>query len=110
MQRVKRALLSVSNKNELLYLATHLHALEIELYSTGGTSQVLKKANIPHRLVEEVTGVPEMLGGRVKTLHPLIHGGILADRENHALEMMQHGIFAIDLVIVNFYPFHHVAA
>lgn len=108
MQPVKRALLSVSDKDQLVNLATHLHALGIELLSTGGTSVVLRAANIPHRLVEEVTGVPEMLGGRVKTLHPSIHGGILADRMTQADDMLTHGITPIDLVVVNFYPFHKV--
>lgn len=108
MQAVKRALLSVSDKKDLVFLATHLHALGIELLSTGGTSLLLKEANIPYTPVDEVTGVQEMLGGRVKTLHPMIHGGILADRDAHSHEITAHGIQPIDLVVVNFYPFHKI--
>lgn len=110
MPSIKRALLSVSDKTNLIPFATQLTKLGIQLLSTGGTSALLKEANIPHRLVEEVTGVQEMMDGRVKTLHPKIHGGILGDRIKHHEEMSAHGIDAIDLVIVNFYPFHKVLA
>lgn len=108
MQTVKRALISVSDKTGLISLATQLVALDIEVLSTGGSSHQLQLAGIPHRLVEEITGVKEMLGGRVKTLHPRIHGGILGDRVQHRDEMQAHDIACIDLVITNFYPFERV--
>lgn len=102
---IKRALLSVSNKSGLIEFARGLHELGVELISTGGTSQALHTAGLPHRQVEALTGMPEMLGGRVKTLHPLIHGGILGKRDQHAAEASQYDLAWIDLVIVNFYPF-----
>jgi phosphoribosylaminoimidazolecarboxamide formyltransferase/IMP cyclohydrolase len=102
---VKRALLSVSDKTGLVEFAKELVALGVELISTGGTSQALKAAHIPHQQVDEITGLPEMLDGRVKTLHPKVHGGILAKRDKHAAEIKQHQITCIDLVVVNFYPF-----
>lgn len=103
---IKRALLSVSDKTGLVEFATALQAAGVEIISTGGTSQALKKANIAHREVEDVTGLPEMLEGRVKTLHPKIHGGILGKRDQHAEEAAKHAIEWIDLVVVNFYPFN----
>jgi phosphoribosylaminoimidazolecarboxamide formyltransferase / IMP cyclohydrolase len=102
---IQRALLSVSNKDGIVAFAKSLASFNIELISTGGTSEVLKKAGISHRQVEEITGLPEMLDGRVKTLHPLVHGGILGRRDQHADEARLHGIKWIDLVVVNFYPF-----
>ncbi len=102
---IKRALLSVSDKTGLLEFAKILISLNVEIISTGGTSQLLKTAGIPHKQVDEMTGLVEMLGGRVKTLHPKIHGGILGRRDEHAVEAIQHGIDWIDLVVVNFYPF-----
>lgn len=102
---VKRALLSVSNKNGLVEFAKQLSDLGVELLSTGGTSQLLREAGIAHRQVDDVTGLPEMLSGRVKTLHPKIHGGILGRRDQHAEEAVKHDIPWIDLVVVNFYPF-----
>lgn len=102
---VKRALLSVSDKTGLVEFARGLTNLGVELISTGGTSVTLQEAGIPHLQVEEVTGLPEMLDGRVKTLHPLIHGGILGKRDKHADQAIQHGLAWIDLVVVNFYPF-----
>lgn len=107
---IKRALLSVSDKTGLLEFAQSLSELGVEIFSTGGTSQALSVGQIPHRQVEELTKWPEMLGGRVKTLHPMIHGGILAKRDQHAEEMQQYGIPAIDLVVVNFYPFEKTIA
>src|SRR5882724_4516637 len=83
---VKRALISVSDKTNLISFAKGLVALNIEIISTGGTSKILREAAIPHHPVEDLTGLPEMLGGRVKTLHPHIHGGILGDRDRHADE------------------------
>lgn len=102
---VKRALISVSNKTGVVDFATSIHAMGVEIISTGGTSQLLTEAGIPHRQVEAVTGLPEMLEGRVKTLHPKIHGGILGRRDRHAAEATKHAIDWIDLVVVNFYPF-----
>lgn len=102
---VKRALISVSNKTGIIELAHVLHKLHIEIISTGGTSQALREAGIPHRQVDEMTGLPEMLNGRVKTLHPKVHGGILGKRDVHADEANKHQIEWIDLVVVNFYPF-----
>ena len=102
---VKRALLSVSDKSGLIEFANHLVRLGVDLISTGGTSKMLRDANIPHRQVDEITGLPEMLDGRVKTLHHKIHGGILGKRDEHAAEIVQHQMEWIDLVVVNFYPF-----
>lgn len=102
---VKRALLSVSDKTGIVEFARHLVKAGINILSTGGTSKMLKEANIPHAQVDEVTGLPEMLDGRVKTLHPKIHGGILGLRDHHAEEAKKYDINWIDLVVVNFYPF-----
>lgn len=102
---VKRALLSVSDKTGIVDLAKNLVELGIEIISTGGTSKLLREANLPHRQVDEVTALPEMLDGRVKTLHPKIHGGILGKRDVHQAEADLQKIEWIDLVVVNFYPF-----
>jgi phosphoribosylaminoimidazolecarboxamide formyltransferase/IMP cyclohydrolase len=107
---VKRALLSVSNKSGLVEFASKLLSLGVDLISTGGTSKMLKEAGIAHRSVDEVTGLPEMLDGRVKTLHPKIHGGILGRRDEHAAEAVQHKIEWIDMVVVNFYPFEEAVS
>jgi phosphoribosylaminoimidazolecarboxamide formyltransferase/IMP cyclohydrolase len=107
-----RALLSVSDKTGLLDFARGLHALGWELVSTGGTARVLREANVPVRDVSDTTGFPEMLEGRVKTLHPAVHGGLLArrDRPEHMRAIAEHGIAPIDLVVVNLYPFRETAA
>ncbi len=104
---IRRALLSVSDKTGLLPLARALVAHGTALLSTGGTARALMDAGIPVTEVADYTGIPEMLGGRVKTLVPTIHGGILARRDDpdHAAQMVQHGIHPIDLVCVNLYPF-----
>ncbi|MBX3709568.1 MAG: bifunctional phosphoribosylaminoimidazolecarboxamide formyltransferase/IMP cyclohydrolase [Gammaproteobacteria bacterium] len=102
---IRCALLSVSDKTGIVEFAKSLIHQGVDIISTGGTSKILCDANIPHRQVEEVTGLPEMLDGRVKTLHPKIHGGILGRRDDHAMEAVQHQIHWIDLVVVNFYPF-----
>ncbi|MCZ7527512.1 MAG: bifunctional phosphoribosylaminoimidazolecarboxamide formyltransferase/IMP cyclohydrolase [Acidimicrobiia bacterium] len=104
---VRRALLSVYDKAGLTDLARGLHDLGVELVSSGGTATALEEAGIPVTRVEDVTGAPEMLGGRVKTLHPRIHGGILADRgrPEHVADLETHGIAPFDLVVVNLYPF-----
>src|SRR6476619_5448544 len=102
-----RALLSVSDKSGLVDFARGLSALGWELVSTGGTARAIRDAKIPVRDVSEVTGFPEMMDGRVKTLHPMVHGALLARRDvpEHVAAMAAHGIEAIDLVVVNLYPF-----
>src|ERR1051326_4969638 len=113
MPHIRRALLSVTDKAGIVDFARSLAALSIEILSTGGTFRVLKEAGIAGlREVAEVTEFPEMLDGRVKTLHPRISGGILAIRSNpeHMAALARHGIPAIDLVAVNLYDFQRVAA
>jgi phosphoribosylaminoimidazolecarboxamide formyltransferase/IMP cyclohydrolase len=107
-----RALLSVSDKSGLIDFARGLHGLGWELLSTGGTARALRDADIPVRDVSEVTEFPEMLDGRVKTLHPAVHGGLLARRDvaEHMTAIAEHGIEPIDLVAVNLYPFRETAA
>ena len=107
-----RALLSVEDKTGIETLARGLEALGVEIVSTGGTAALLASAGIAVRSVADVTGFPEILGGRVKTLHPAIHGGILArrDDEAHMSELAQHGIAPIDIVVCNLYSFGQTAA
>src|SRR5690348_3162530 len=107
-----RALLSVSDKSGLIDFARGLHGLGWELLSTGGTARALREAQIPVRDVADVTRFPEMLDGRVKTLHPAVHGGLLARRDlpEHMQAIAEHGIAPIDLVAVNLYPFRETAA
>src|SRR5215467_936218 len=107
-----RALLSVSDKTGLVDLGRGLVARGFELVSTGGTARALAEAGLPVTNVSEVTGFPEMLDGRVKTLHPALHGGILArrDRPGDLAALEQHGIGLVDVVIVNLYPFAAAAA
>jgi phosphoribosylaminoimidazolecarboxamide formyltransferase / IMP cyclohydrolase len=109
---IRRALISVSDKTGLIEFATALAGYGIEILSTGGTARVLRDAGLQVRDVSEVTGFPEMMDGRLKTLHPRVHGGLLAQREDPAhLEAMQaHGIGAIDLLVVNLYPFSATVA
>ncbi|RYY78091.1 MAG: bifunctional phosphoribosylaminoimidazolecarboxamide formyltransferase/IMP cyclohydrolase [Moraxellaceae bacterium] len=107
---VLRALISVSDKTGIVEFAKSLNDLGIELLSTGGTYKLLKENNIPVVEVSEHTGFPEMMDGRVKTLHPKIHGGILARRGLDEAVMQEHGIAAIDLVVVNLYPFAQTVA
>src|SRR5580692_3602276 len=109
---VERALISVFDKSGIVELAQRLAALKIEILSTGGTAKLLRDAGVPVRDVSDFTGWPEMLGGRVKTLHPKVHGGLLF-RRNLAEDQKQaaeHGIAPIDLVVVNLYPFEATAA
>ena len=106
----RRALLSVSDKTGLVEFARALVAQGIEILSTGGTYQLLKKEQIAVKEVSEHTGFPEIMDGRVKTLHPKIHGGILARRGTDEAVMQQHGIAPIDLVVVNLYPFEQTVA
>ena len=105
--KIERALLSVWDKTGLVDLARALHELGVELVSSGGTATAITEAGIPVTTVEDVTGVPEMLDHRVKTLHPMIHGGLLADRgkESHRADLETHGIRPFDLVVSNLYPF-----
>jgi phosphoribosylaminoimidazolecarboxamide formyltransferase/IMP cyclohydrolase len=107
MIAMKRAILSAYDKTGLVDFAKVLHDLGIELISSGGTAQLLNEAGIPVRMVSDYTGFPEMLGGRVKTLHPKIHAGILAKRDDtdHMDQLAKHDIFPIDMVVVNLYPF-----
>jgi phosphoribosylaminoimidazolecarboxamide formyltransferase/IMP cyclohydrolase len=109
---MRRALLSVSDKSRLAELGRALTRLQFELVSTGGTARALEAAGLPVTNVSSVTGFPEMMEGRVKTLHPLIHGGILArrDQPGHLAAAEAHGIGLIDLVVVNLYPFERAAA
>lgn len=102
---IKRALISVSDKQGIVEFSRQLHELNIEILSTGGTSKLLREANIPVRDVSEVTQFPEMMDGRIKTLHPKIHGGILGLRDKHEASAKEHDIHWIDLVVVNLYPF-----
>src|SRR5690606_9920431 len=106
-----RALLSVSDKRGLVELATGLAGFGVELLSTGGTQAALQGAGLAVRAVSEHTGAPEILDGRVKTLHPVIHGGLLGRPiAEHERQMAEHGIEPIDLVVVNLYPFEATIA
>ena len=109
---ITRALLSVSDKTGVVDLARALAARGVELVSTGGTAKALRDAGLAVRDVSDLTGFPEMMDGRVKTLHPMVHGGLLAVRDDpdHAAAMTAHGIGAIDLVVVNLYPFEATVA
>jgi phosphoribosylaminoimidazolecarboxamide formyltransferase / IMP cyclohydrolase len=108
----RRALISVSNKRGIAAFARRLHRMGFEIISTGGTARALEESRVPVVPVSEVTGEPEILGGRVKTLHPRIHGGILANLEDpdHVTELVEHGIGPIDLVCINLYPFEETVA
>ena len=110
--RVQRAILSVTDKTGLVDFARELSALGIELVSTGGTAKLLRESGIAVKDISELTGFPEMLDGRVKTLHPKVHGGILHRRENpaHRAAVAEHGIPPIDMVVVNLYAFEKTAA
>ncbi len=104
---VRRALLSVSDKTDLVPFAKALASAGCEIISTGGTARALTDAGVPVRSIDELTGFPEMMDGRVKTLHPNVHGALLALRDNpdHVASMNEHQIEPIDLVCVNLYPF-----
>ena len=107
---VRRALLSVSDKTGLVELARALSARGVELLSTGGTAKAIREAGLPVRDVSEATGFPEMMDGRVKTLHPVVHGGLLGRAGVDEAVMAQHGIAPIDLLVLNLYPFEQVTA
>lgn len=104
---IRRALISVSDKGGVVELARELTALGVEILSTGGTAKALRAAGVPVVEVSDYTGFPEMMDGRVKTLHPKVHGGLLARRSNpkDMEDIGRHGINTIDLVVVNLYPF-----
>src|SRR5688572_20349212 len=112
MARVQRALISVFDKNGLLPFAETLAQAGVEIISTGGTAKALREAGLKVTDLSAYTGFPEMLDGRVKTLHPKIHGGLLYVRENaaHQEQVKAHGIQPIDLVVVNLYPFEQTIA
>lgn len=107
MEQIKRALISLTNKDGVEGFARELSRLGIEILSTGGTAKKLREAGIAVKDVSEFTGFPEMLDGRVKTLHPKVHGGILNQRENseHQAQCAEHGLKNIDLIAVNLYAF-----
>jgi phosphoribosylaminoimidazolecarboxamide formyltransferase/IMP cyclohydrolase len=112
MSRIQRAILSVTDKTGLVVFARKLSALGIELVSTGGTAKLLRESGVAVKDISELTGFPEMLDGRVKTLHPKVHGGILHRRDNpkHIAAVAEHGIAPIDMVVVNLYAFEKTAA
>ena len=107
LRTIRRALLSVSDKTGLIEFAKFLAGLGVELISTGGTRKALADAGLKVVDISEITGFPEMLDGRVKTLHPRVHGGILHIRDNpqHQSAIKEHKIAPIDMVVCNFYPF-----
>ena len=109
---MKRALISVSKKNGVIEFARGLVNLGVEVVSTGGTARVLREAGIVVKDISDLTGFPEILDGRVKTLHPKVHGGLLGIRDNphHQRQMLEQQISPIDLVVVNLYPFEETAA
>jgi phosphoribosylaminoimidazolecarboxamide formyltransferase/IMP cyclohydrolase len=108
--KIRRALLSVSDKTGLIELARSLAALGVELLSTGGTAKAIRDAGLTVKDVSDVTGFPEMMDGRVKTLHPIVHGGLLGRAGTDDAVMAQHGIAPIDLLVLNLYPFEKVSA
>src|SRR6188508_2271424 len=112
LRRIGRALISVSDKTGLTDFARALSSHGIELISTGGTAKAIADAGLKVRDVSDLTGFPETMDGRVKTLHPKVHGGLLAIRDNaeHAASMKQHGIAPFDLLVVNLYPFEATVA
>jgi len=107
LRRIRRALISVSDKTGIVDFARDLRSFEVEIISTGGTAKTLREAGIKVRDVSEVTGFPEMMDGRIKTLHPKIHGALLGlrDKPQHVAAMNDHGIDPIDMVVINLYPF-----
>jgi phosphoribosylaminoimidazolecarboxamide formyltransferase / IMP cyclohydrolase len=111
VSKTARALISVSDKTGLLELGRRLAALRIEILSTGGTARALREGGVPVREVSDFTGAPEILDGRVKTLHPRVHGGLLGrPTDEHRRQMREHGLDPIDLVVVNLYPFRETVA
>jgi phosphoribosylaminoimidazolecarboxamide formyltransferase/IMP cyclohydrolase len=109
---IRTALLSVSDKSGIVPFAKSLHECDVKLISTGGTAKLLAENGLPVIEVSEITGFPEMLDGRVKTLHPMVHGGLLARRDTpeHMAAIKEHGIEAIDMLVINLYPFQKTVA
>jgi phosphoribosylaminoimidazolecarboxamide formyltransferase/IMP cyclohydrolase len=112
MSPIKRALISVSDKTDIPEFAKQLHQRGVEILSTGGTAKLMKKYGVPVTLISDYTGFPEMMDGRIKTLHPKVHGGILGRRDvpGHMESMKQHAIQPIDMVVINLYPFEATIA
>ena len=112
VKKIKRALISLTDKSGIEGFAKELSDLGIEILSTGGTAKTIRQAGIKVMDVSEFTGFPEMLDGRVKTLHPKVHGGLLGMRSipEHVAKMKEHGIENIDMVVVNLYPFEATIA
>src|SRR5664279_4101764 len=112
MAKITRALISVSDKTGVIEFTKELAGYGVEILSTGGTAKLLRDAGLAVKDVSEFTGFPEMLDGRVKTLHPKVHGGLLGMRSNpaHVAKMKEHGIENIDMVVVNLYPFEATVA
>ena len=109
---LKRALISVSKKDGIIEFARGLASLGVEIVSTGGTARTIRESGIAVKDISDLTGFPEILDGRVKTLHPKVHGGLLGirDNPNHQRQMAEQQISPIDLVVVNLYPFEETAA
>src|SRR5580693_9942670 len=112
MARIERAILSVTDKTGLVEFARRLAAMNVELISTGGTAKLLRDSGIKVKDISDLTGFPEMLDGRVKTLHPKVHGGILhmRSKQEHLAACVEHGIQPIDMVVVNLYAFEKTAS
>src|SRR5246500_2749565 len=112
MSKIQRAILSVTDKTGLVDFARQLEGLDVELISTGGTAKLLRDSGVTVKDMSALTGFPEMLDGRVKPLHPKVHGGILHRRENaaHRSAVAEHGIQPIDIVVVNLYAFEKTAS
>src|SRR5215468_10838142 len=110
--RIQRAILSVTDKTGIADFARKLRSMGVEMISTGGTAKLLRDSGIPVKDISDLTGFPEMLDGRVKTLHPKVHGGILHRRDDpkHIAAVTEHGIQPIDMVVVNLYAFEKTAA
>ena len=112
MSKIQRAIISLSDKSGIQEFAKELQAFNVEILSTGGTAKVLRESGLKIADISEYTGFPEMLDGRVKTLHPKVHGGLLGIRGNpeHVKKMNEHGIQPIDMVVINLYPFEATVA
>jgi phosphoribosylaminoimidazolecarboxamide formyltransferase/IMP cyclohydrolase len=112
MGKIERAIISLTDKSGISDFAKSLAGFGVEILSTGGTARALREAGVPVKDISEYTGFPEMLDGRVKTLHPKVHGGLLGVRDNpeHVEKMKEHGIKNIDMVVVNLYQFEKTVA
>lgn len=112
MGKIKRAIISVTDKSGIVDLAKELHELGVDILSTGGTAKIIREGGVPVTDISDYTGFPEMMDGRVKTLHPKVHGGLLGLRDNpeHVKVMKDNGISNIDLLIVNLYQFEKTVA